>query len=37
MPDDQELRIAQLPFVQARVLARYLRGDLADYIPLVPK
>jgi CRISPR-associated protein Cas1 len=34
---DQELRIAQLPFVQARVLARYLRGDLPDYIPLVPK
>lgn len=34
---DQELRIAQLPFVQARILARHLRGDLPDYIPLVPK
>lgn len=34
---DQNLRIAQLPFVQARVLARTLRGDLADYLPLVPK
>jgi CRISP-associated protein Cas1 len=34
---DQQLRIGQLPFIQARVLARYLRGDLADYIPLVPK
>ena len=34
---DQNLRIAQLPFIQARVLARHLRGDLADYVPLVPK
>jgi len=34
---DQELRLAQMPFVQARVLARQLRGDLADYIPFVPK
>lgn len=34
---DQNLRIAQLPFVQARVLARQLRGDIADYVPLVPK
>lgn len=34
---DQEFRIAQFPFVQARVLARYLRGDLPDYIPFVPK
>lgn len=34
---DQTLRVAQLPFVQARVLARHLRGDLAEYIPLVPK
>jgi CRISPR-associated protein Cas1 len=34
---DQNLRIAQLPFVQARVLARHLRGDIADYVPLVPK
>lgn len=34
---DQEFRIAQLPFVQARVLARYLRGDLPDYLPFVPK
>jgi len=34
---EQNLRIAQLPFVQARVLARHLRGDLADYLPLVPK
>jgi CRISPR-associated protein Cas1 len=34
---DQTLRVAQLPFVQARVLARTLRGDLADYVPLVPK
>ena len=34
---DQNLRIAQLPFIQARVLARHLRGDIADYIPLLPK
>ncbi len=34
---DQEFRLAQMPFVQARVLARHLRGDLPDYIPLVPK
>ncbi|HMP83524.1 MAG TPA: type I-C CRISPR-associated endonuclease Cas1c [Verrucomicrobiota bacterium] len=34
---DQEFRIAQFPFVQARVLARYLRGDLPDYLPFVPK
>jgi len=29
--------VAQMPFVQARILARHLRGDLPDYIPLVPK
>jgi CRISPR-associated protein Cas1 len=34
---DQNLRIGQIPFVQARILARHLRGDLADYIPHVPK
>ena len=34
---DQELRLAQLPFVQARILARHLRGDIADYVPFVPK
>jgi CRISPR-associated protein Cas1 len=34
---NQNLRIAQLPFIQARVLARHLRGDISDYIPLVPK
>ncbi|MEI6396251.1 MAG: type I-C CRISPR-associated endonuclease Cas1c [Verrucomicrobiota bacterium] len=34
---DQELRIAQFPFVQARILARYLRGDIPDYVPFVPK
>ena len=34
---DQNLRIAQLPFIQARLLARHLRGDLPDYLPLVPK
>lgn len=34
---EQNLRVAQLPFIQARVLARHLRGDIADYIPFVPK
>jgi CRISPR-associated protein Cas1 len=33
----QNLRIAQLPFIQARILARTLRGDLPAYIPFVPK
>lgn len=34
---DQNLRIGQMPFIQARVLARTLRGDLVDYLPLIPK
>jgi CRISPR-associated protein Cas1 len=34
---EQNMRVAQLPFVQARILARHLRGDLSDYVPLVPK
>lgn len=34
---EQSLRVAQMPFVQARILARHLRGDLPEYLPLVPK
>jgi len=34
---EQEFRIAQLPFVQARILARHLRNDIPDYVPFVPK
>ena len=34
---EQEFRIAQFPFVQARILARHLRGDIPDYVPFVPK
>jgi CRISPR-associated protein Cas1 len=34
---DQNLRLGQMPFIQARILARHLRGDIADYVPLVPK
>lgn len=34
---EQNLRLAQMPFVQARILARHLRGDLPAYVPLVPK
>ena len=33
----QNLRIGQGPFIQARLFARYLRGDLPEYLPLVPK
>jgi hypothetical protein len=31
------LRLAQMPYIQARILARHLRGDIAEYVPLVPK
>ncbi len=34
---DQNLRIGQIPFVQARILARVLRGDLTEYLPFLPK
>src|SRR5216684_8008187 len=34
---EQNMRLAQIPFVQARILARHLRGDIPDYIPFVPK
>ncbi len=34
---NQELRVGQMAFVQARVLARTIRGDIPDYLPLVPK
>lgn len=34
---DQNLRLARMYFVQARILARHLRADIADYVPLVPK
>jgi CRISP-associated protein Cas1 len=34
---EQNLRIGQLPFIQARMLARHLRGDLPHYVPLIPK
>ena len=34
---EQNLRVAQMPFIQARILARHLRSDIADYLPFVPK
>lgn len=34
---DQDLKIGQIPFVQARILARWLRRDLPDYVPFLPK
>lgn len=33
----QEFRIGQLMLVQARILARHLRGDLAEYMPFVAR
>jgi CRISPR-associated protein Cas1 len=34
---EQNARLAQMPFLQARVLARHLRGDLPDDVPMLPK
>jgi CRISPR-associated protein Cas1 len=34
---EQEFRIGQLMLVQARILARHLRGDLTEYMPCVLK
>lgn len=32
---ERECRYGQLPLIQARVLARHVRGDLPDYLPCV--
>jgi CRISPR-associated protein Cas1 len=32
---EQKMSIGRLPFVQARIFARYLRGDLPAYVPCV--
>lgn len=34
---EQNFRLAQMPYIQTRILARHLRGDITDYVPLVPK
>jgi CRISPR-associated protein Cas1 len=34
---DQKTPIGRLPFLQARILARHLRGDLPSYVPCVLK
>jgi CRISPR-associated protein Cas1 len=34
---DQQLRVGQMPCIQARILARHLRADIPEYIPFVPK
>jgi len=34
---DQKSPVGRLPFLQARLLARHLRGDLPAYVPCVPK
>jgi CRISPR-associated protein Cas1 len=34
---DRKVPVGRLPFLQARVLARHLRGDLDSYVPCVPK
>jgi CRISPR-associated protein Cas1 len=33
----QKVPVGRLPFLQARILARHLRGDLESYVPCVPK
>lgn len=34
---DQKVTVGQLPFLQARILGRHLRGDLPAYVPCVLK
>jgi CRISPR-associated protein Cas1 len=34
---NQKVPIGRLMFLQARILARYVRGDLPTYVPCVPK
>jgi CRISP-associated protein Cas1 len=34
---NQKVPMGRLPFLQARILARYLRGDLSVYVPCIPK
>jgi CRISP-associated protein Cas1 len=34
---NQKVPIGRLPFLQARILARHLRGDVPDYVPCVLK
>jgi CRISPR-associated protein Cas1 len=34
---DRKVPLGRLPFLQARILARHLRGDLTDYVPCVLK
>jgi CRISPR-associated protein Cas1 len=34
---DQKAPVGRLPFLQARILARHLRGDLPAYVPCVSK
>ncbi len=34
---NQNLHVGKLPFIQARILARHLRGDIPEYIPVIPR
>ena len=34
---DVKVPIGRLPFLQARILARHLRGDLPAYVPCIPR
>lgn len=34
---NQKVPVGRLPFLQARILARYLRGDLPSYVPCITK
>lgn len=34
---EEKIAVGRVPFVQARILARHLRGDLETYLPCIPK
>ena len=34
---EQKSPVGRLPFLQARIMARHLRGDLPNYVPCVLK
>ena len=34
---EQKVPVGRLPFLQARIAARYIRGDLPAYVPCILK
>ncbi len=34
---EQKATLGRIPFLQARIFARHIRGDLNDYVPFIPK